>query len=60
MRSSRVARAPLFLLAVGCTLGAFSLTFTHLAGSLGGPGFEDGLGPAARFKSGAAIAVDAV
>ncbi|MDP9192749.1 MAG: hypothetical protein M3P06_13695 [Acidobacteriota bacterium] len=58
MRSPRLARAPLFLLAFGCALGAFSLTFTHLAGSFGGPGFEDGLATDARFNSDAAIAVD--
>jgi hypothetical protein len=55
----RLARGPLFLLLVGCSLGAFSLTFTHLAGSFGGPGFEDGTTNAARFKSDAALAIDA-
>jgi sugar lactone lactonase YvrE len=60
MRSGRLARGPLLLLIVGCALGAFSLTFTHLAGSLGGPGFEDGAANAARFKSNAAVALDAV
>lgn len=58
MRSGRLARAPLFLLAAGISVGAFSLTFTHLAGSFGGPGFEDGPSADARFKSDAAIAVD--
>jgi len=57
-RGHGLARAPLFLLAFGCALGAFSLTFTHLAGSFGGPGFEDGTATAARFNSDAAIAVD--
>ncbi|MFL6247793.1 MAG: hypothetical protein ACJ74H_17345 [Thermoanaerobaculia bacterium] len=59
MRGRRLARAPLFLLVLGCALGGFSLTFTHLAGSFGGPGFEDGTGTAARFKSVGAIAADA-
>jgi sugar lactone lactonase YvrE len=59
VRNVRLARAPLFLFAIGCALGAFSLTFTHLAGSFGGPGFEDGTATNARFNSDAAIAVDA-
>jgi hypothetical protein len=46
------------LLAGGITLAAFSLTFTHLAGSFGGPGFEDADGTAARFKSDAGVAID--
>jgi sugar lactone lactonase YvrE len=58
LRSGRIAHAPLFLLILGCALGAFSLTFTHLAGSFGGPGVEDGTAAAARFKSSGAIAVD--
>jgi sugar lactone lactonase YvrE len=58
MRTARLARAPLFLLILGCALGGFSLTFTHLAGSFGGPGVEDGTATAARFKSAGAIAVD--
>ncbi len=58
MRSPGLARAPLLLLAFGCALGAFSLTFTHLAGSFGGPGFEDGLATSARFNSDAAVALD--
>lgn len=56
----RLSRGSLFLLIVGCALGAFSLTFTHLAGSLGGPGFEDGIANEARFKSNAGVALDAV
>lgn len=60
MRSGRrLGRAPLLLLLLGCTLGGFSLTFTHLAGSFGGPGFEDGTTTIARFKSAGAIAADA-
>lgn len=54
----RLAPAPLLLLLTGLAVSAFSLTFTHLAGSFGGPGFEDGSGNAARFKSGAGVAVD--
>ncbi|HYC60416.1 MAG TPA: SMP-30/gluconolactonase/LRE family protein, partial [Thermoanaerobaculia bacterium] len=59
MRNRRLARGPLLLLVVGCALGAFSLTFTHLAGSFGGPGFEDGIASAARFRFNSAVAVDA-
>src|SRR5215203_6539094 len=58
MPSARLARAPLFLLILGCALGGFSLTFTHMAGSFGGPGIEDGTAAAARFKSAGAMAVD--
>jgi len=32
--------------------------FSHLAGSIGGPGSTDGIGPAARFNSPASAAVD--
>lgn len=59
MRCHRLSRAPLVLLFLGFAVGAFSLTFTHLAGSFGGPGFEDGTGTEARFKSASAVAVDA-
>ena len=41
------------------TLVAQSLTVTHLAGSLGGPGSVDGTGTAARFNTPWAVAVDA-
>ncbi len=59
MRCERLGRAPVVLLVLGFALGGFSLTFTHLAGSFGGPGFEDGTGTEARFKSVSAVAVDA-
>jgi hypothetical protein len=54
----RLARAPFVLLAAGIAVAAFSLTFTHFAGSFGGSGFEDGSGNVARFNGDAGIAVD--
>lgn len=33
-------------------------TFTHFAGTTGGPSFEDGTGPAARFNAAQQLAVD--
>jgi DNA-binding beta-propeller fold protein YncE len=47
------------LLGCGFAVAAFSLTFTHLAGSSGGPGFEDGPSFSARLKTPAGVAVDA-
>lgn len=38
--------------------GAQELTVTHFAGSFGGAGFEDGVGPAARFNRPSELAVD--
>jgi hypothetical protein len=53
-----------FLLAVGLTTNvaaparAQSYTFSHLAGSAGGPGSADGTGSAARFDHPRGVAVD--
>jgi DNA-binding beta-propeller fold protein YncE len=60
MRSRQWLRAPFLLLIAGLAIGAYSsLTFTHLAGSPGGSGQEDGLGAAARFSEPSWVASDA-
>ncbi|KAA0254940.1 MAG: hypothetical protein EDX89_07610 [Acidobacteria bacterium] len=51
--------AALLLPVAGATkAGAQQLTFTHLAGSLGGPGWFDGVGSAARFHNPWDVAID--
>ena len=52
-------RAPLLLLILGAAIGAYSITFTTIAGSSGGAGIEDGTGAAARFSNPNGVAVDA-
>ena len=51
-------RGSVMLLVFGIALGASSLTFTHLAGSRGGAGSDDGAGAAARFDSPVGVAID--
>lgn len=46
-------------LLLACPVVAQSYTFTHLAGTAGGPGFEDGTGSVARFAYSGYLAGDA-
>ncbi|HWS70465.1 MAG TPA: NHL repeat-containing protein, partial [Thermoanaerobaculia bacterium] len=59
MRIRHWLRAPFLLLVAGLAIGAYSsLTFTHLAGSPGGSGFDDAVGSAARFSEPSWVASD--
>lgn len=48
----------LFVTLAAVSLHAQQLVFTHLAGSTGGGGYDDGAGSAARFQYPAGVAVD--
>jgi sugar lactone lactonase YvrE len=55
---SKLLSPAVALLVSGIALAAFSLTYSHLAGSDGGPGFEDATGGAARFNGAQNVAFD--
>ena len=66
MRFRRSVHFPIVVVASLLVLGAFvplgaaaqPYSFTHLAGSLGGPGYRDGTGAAASFDEPFGVAVD--
>src|SRR5437879_7163826 len=66
---NRIAKVIFITSAAGVSLGLCAdrllasasyepYTFNHFAGGLGGPGYTDGTGSAARFSSASGVAVD--